>query len=122
MRGRNALMACAVMMMSGIASGGQEKTVTPPAEKMILSPETFLELRGVRDPQFSPDGACVAFVVDEPRTGEKRKRHIWLYDKQSDSTRQLTYSLCNQIYRVPHGATTAHRLRIDCYPQGIALQ
>ena len=62
------------------------------AEKKPLSPEAFLELRALQDPQFSPDGSKVAFVVSDPLKGEKRTRHIWLYDKASNTGRQITYS------------------------------
>ena len=60
--------------------------------KKPLTPEAFLRLRSLQDPQFSPDGLCVAFVVNEPRTEEKRTRHIWLYEKDKNASRQLTYS------------------------------
>ena len=75
----------------------QEKSAQPaappPAEqKKVLSPENFLELRSVQDPQFSPDGQRVAFVVSEPLKGEKRIRHIWLYEKKTGTARQFTYS------------------------------
>ena len=36
------------------------------AAKKVLTSETFLELRSVQDPQFSPDGTRVAFVVGDP--------------------------------------------------------
>jgi hypothetical protein len=72
----------------------QEKTAQPAAapaaeQKKILSPENFLELRTVQDPQFSPDGQRVAFVVSEPLKSEKRIRHIWLFDKKSAAQRQI---------------------------------
>ncbi len=63
-----------------------------PGGKKALTPETFLALRSVQDPQFSPDGTRVAFVVTDPLTGEKQTRHIWLYDKPSNKVRQLTSS------------------------------
>jgi len=88
------------MMFTAMAAGSlcaQEKpaqsAATPAADqKKILSPESFLELRSVQDPQFSPDGSRVAFVVSDPLKGEKRIRHIWLYDKKSGTARQLTFS------------------------------
>jgi dipeptidyl aminopeptidase/acylaminoacyl peptidase len=83
------------VLAAGIA-GAQEKTAQPatPAseQRKILSPEHFLELRTVQDPQFSPDGQRVAFVVSEPLKGEKRIRHIWMFDKKSGAARQFTYS------------------------------
>ncbi|HEV8074973.1 MAG TPA: S9 family peptidase [Candidatus Acidoferrum sp.] len=86
--------------ITALAAGSlysQEKTApTAPAswteQKKILSPENFLELRTVQDPQFSPDGLRVAFVVSEPLKSEKRIRHIWLYDKKTGTARQFTYS------------------------------
>jgi dipeptidyl aminopeptidase/acylaminoacyl peptidase len=64
----------------------------PIVDKKALTPEAFLELRSLQDPQFSPDSSRVAFIVNEPRTEEKRTRHIWIYEKEKDTSRQLTYS------------------------------
>ncbi len=58
----------------------------------LLTPEASLTLRNISDLQFSPDGNRLAFVVTEPAKGERRARHIWVYDKQSGSIRQFTYS------------------------------
>src|SRR5712691_11899147 len=58
----------------------------------LLTPEASLNLRSISDLQFSPDGSRLAFVVMEPAKGERRARHIWIYEKQSGSTRQFTYS------------------------------
>ena len=58
----------------------------------LLTPEASLSLRSISDLQFSPDGNRLAFVITEPAKGERRARHIWLYDKQSGSLRQFTYS------------------------------
>jgi dipeptidyl aminopeptidase/acylaminoacyl peptidase len=57
-----------------------------------LTPDTSLNLRSISDLQFSPDGARVAFIVTEPPKGERRARHIWLYDKKSGAVRQFTFS------------------------------
>src|SRR5258707_233161 len=83
--------------MAAVALCAKEKpaqsAATPAADqKKILSPESSLELRSVQDPQFSPDGSRVAFVVSDPLKGEKRIRHIWLYDRKSGTARQLTFS------------------------------
>lgn len=78
----------AVILSSG-ACLGQEKS---PGEKKALTSEAFLQLRSLQDPQFSPDGMRVAFVVNEPRTEEKRTRHIWIYEKGKNASRQLTFS------------------------------
>jgi dipeptidyl aminopeptidase/acylaminoacyl peptidase len=58
----------------------------------LLTPVTSLNLRSISDLQFSPDGARVAFTVTEPPKGERRARHIWLYDKKSGAVRQFTFS------------------------------
>jgi len=75
----------------------QEKPALAPSTasasaKKILSPEDFLELRSVQDPQFSPDGSRVAFVVTDPLKGEKRTQHIWMHDRNTNTARQFTYS------------------------------
>lgn len=57
-----------------------------------LTPEASLNLRSISDLQFSPDGTRVAFVVMEPPKGERRARHIWIYEKKSGAVRQLTFS------------------------------
>jgi dipeptidyl aminopeptidase/acylaminoacyl peptidase len=68
----------------------QEKPAADTAK--LLTPETSLNLRSISDLQFSPDGARVAFIVAEPPKGERRARHIWLYDKKSGAVRQFTFS------------------------------
>ena len=68
----------------------QEKPAAETAK--LLTPETSLNLRSISDLQFSPDGARVAFIVTEPPKGERRARHIWLYDKKSGAVRQFTFS------------------------------
>jgi dipeptidyl aminopeptidase/acylaminoacyl peptidase len=83
-------VTCAVLLCAAGAGWGQEKAAAP--GKKPLTPASFLEWRDVQDPQFSPDGTRVAFVVGDPLKGEKRTRHIWLYDKSSNTSRQFTYS------------------------------
>src|SRR5258708_9218802 len=56
----------------------------------LLTPEASLNLRAISDLQFSPDGNRLAFVVTEPAKGERRARHIWIYE--TGSIRQFTYS------------------------------
>jgi dipeptidyl aminopeptidase/acylaminoacyl peptidase len=85
--------ALGLAICAGAISSAQEK----PAEK-TLSPEAFLELRSLQDPQFSPDGTRITYVLTEPWTGEKRARHIWLYDLRTHSTRQLTYSTKSESF------------------------
>ncbi len=68
----------------------QEKPAADTAK--LLTPEASLNLRSISDLQFSTDGMRVAFVVMEPPKGERRARHIWLYDKKSVAVRQFTFS------------------------------
>jgi dipeptidyl aminopeptidase/acylaminoacyl peptidase len=58
----------------------------------LLTPEASLNLRNISDLQFSPNGSRLVFVVTEPAKGERRARHIWIYEKQSGTIRQFTYS------------------------------
>ncbi|MFI5097075.1 MAG: alpha/beta fold hydrolase [Candidatus Acidiferrales bacterium] len=90
MRKLRLAIACGVLACSAGAGWGQENGAAP--GKKPFTTASFLEWRDVQDPQFSPDGARVAFVVSDPLKGEKRTRHIWLYDKSANSTRQFTYS------------------------------
>jgi len=83
-------MVCAALLFAGSAGWGQGNGAG--AGKKPVTPESFLEWREVQDPQFSPDGTRVAFVVSDPLKGEKRTRHIWIYDKSSNNSRQFTYS------------------------------
>ncbi len=86
---RKLFMAGSIALLAAGTGLGQEKSVS---DKKPLTPEAFLELRSLQDPQFSPDETRVAFVVNEPRTGEKRTRHIWIFEKSKNGSRQLTYS------------------------------
>ena len=70
---------------------GQEPSKTN-APKLLLTPEASLNLRNISDLQFSPEGSRLAFVVTEPAKGERRARHIWIYEKQSGAVRQFTFS------------------------------
>ena len=86
---RRILAAGTVALAIAGAGNTQEKSG---AAQKALTPEAFLELRNVQDPQFSPDGTKVAFVVSGFGSGEKRTRHIWIYEKEKNASRQLTYS------------------------------
>jgi dipeptidyl aminopeptidase/acylaminoacyl peptidase len=65
---------------------------TPVNAPKVLTPEASLNLHSISDLQFSPDGSRVVFVVTEPPKGERRARHIWLYEKESGAVRQFTFS------------------------------
>ncbi len=83
-----------LLALSGVAVA-QEKPAGDVAK--LLTPEAALNLRSISDLQFSPDGTRVAFVVAEPAKGERRARHIWLYDKKSGAVRQFTFSAKDEI-------------------------
>ncbi len=87
---RVCLMSLAILLMSSVRAFGQEKKAAE--ESSVLAPEDFLHLRGIQDPQFSPDGMRVAFVASDPLSGQHRTRHIWMYDLQSKKAWQFTYS------------------------------
>lgn len=78
-----------ILALAGVARA-QEKPAADAAK--MLTPEAALNLRSISDLQFSPDGARVAFVIAEPPKGDRRARHIWLYDKKSGAVRQFTFS------------------------------
>ena len=80
----------AILFAAGVSLGGQEKKVAE--DSSVLAPEDFLQLRGIQDLSFSPDGTRVAFVVSDPLKGQHRTRHIWMYDLKSKSAWQFTYS------------------------------
>lgn len=80
----------AIALAAAVSARAEEKKAGE--ESTLLAPEDFLNLRGIQDPQFSPDGTRVAFVVSDPLTGQHRTRHIWVYDTKSKSAWQFTYS------------------------------
>src|SRR5208283_3412387 len=83
-------VACGMLAYSTSAIWAQVNTAAP--AKKPLTAESFLGWRDVQDPQFSPGGSKVAFVVSDALKGEKRTRHIWMHDKDSNTTRQFTFS------------------------------
>ena len=95
---RNILaLPCATIALlwatSASTARAQESIPPPSLQSKRLSPETFLELRSVQDPQFSPEGTRVAFTVSDPWKADKQTRHIWLYDLAAKQLYQLTFSL-----------------------------
>lgn len=84
--------ACALFVLAFLAKPLLAQEAPKADAPKLLTPEASLNLRGISDLQFSPDGSRLAFVVTEPPKGERRARHIWMYDKQSGSLRQFTYS------------------------------
>src|SRR5713226_6317235 len=86
------LSAGALFTLAAFAAPILAQEPTKAAGPKLLTPEASLNLRSTSDLQFSPDGSRLGFVVTEPAKGEHRARHIWIYEKQSGSTRQFTYS------------------------------
>jgi dipeptidyl aminopeptidase/acylaminoacyl peptidase len=85
--------AMAILWAANTSPARAQEAAPPTApQSKLLSPETFLELRIVQDPQFSPDGTRVAFTVTEPWKADKQTRHIWLYDLSAKQLHQLTFS------------------------------
>jgi dipeptidyl aminopeptidase/acylaminoacyl peptidase len=79
-----------VLTILGLPSVAQESPKA--AGPKLLTPEASLNLRNISDLQFSPDGSRLAFVVTEPAKGERRARHVWIYEKQLGGIRQFTFS------------------------------
>ncbi len=90
MKRRFWMAGLAAFLAASFAVTAQEKKASE--ESNLLAPEDFLNLRGVQDPQFSPDGTRVAFLASDPLTGQHRTRHIWMYDVKSKSSWQFTHS------------------------------
>jgi dipeptidyl aminopeptidase/acylaminoacyl peptidase len=86
------LSACALFVLAVLAKPLIAQEAAKADAPKLLTPEASLNLRTISDLQFSPDGSRLAFVVSEPPKGERRARHIWLYDQQSGGIRQFTYS------------------------------
>src|SRR5437899_12247428 len=86
------LPAGALFVISIFAAPVLAQESSKAAGSKLLTPEASLNLRSISDLQFSPDGNRLAFVVTEPAKGERRARHIWIYEKRYGSIRQFTYS------------------------------
>ena len=80
-----ALLAGILVAAVGTARAGAE-------EGKALTAEAAVTLRSISDLEMSADGSRVAFVVTEPPTDDGRARHIWVYDKRTNTARQFTYS------------------------------
>ena len=84
--------AAALLALSFLATPILAQETSKASSPKLLTPEASLNMRSISDLQFSPDGNRLAFVVTEPAKGERRARHIWLYEKRSGAVRQFTYS------------------------------
>ncbi len=76
------LLVCGVLLSLAAAQAT--------AQTSKLTPEQAISVRHIRDLQWSPDGARVAFEVTEPPKGTEHPSHIWLYTAASHSLRQFT--------------------------------
>ena len=103
------LVAFSAILCATPASLAQSQPSAPSSQTKQLTPESFLELRGVQDPQFSPDGTRIAFVVSDPLKGEKRTQHIWVYDVPSDRLRARFIQLGTML----HAESNAHFADVD---------
>jgi dipeptidyl aminopeptidase/acylaminoacyl peptidase len=83
-----AVLLCGVMSLFVAARGSAQGD----GDKKLLTPEASLNLRGISDLQYSPDGKRLAFVVLEPAKGQNRKRHIWIHEAGAEGSRQYSYS------------------------------
>lgn len=67
------------------------------AEKRPLTLDDMFTLKRVSDPQVSPDGRHVVYVVTEVLKAENRTQsHLWLADTTGGGLRQLTSSAKNE--------------------------
>jgi dipeptidyl aminopeptidase/acylaminoacyl peptidase len=78
--------------VASVAAQEQSAATSATPGAPTLTPEFSLTLRSISDLQYAPDGTRAAFIVTEPPKGERRARHIWLFEKQSGAVRQFTYS------------------------------
>jgi dipeptidyl aminopeptidase/acylaminoacyl peptidase len=91
-------IACAFFLLASMPTPlDAQEPVKSDAQK-LFTPEASLSLRSISDLQFSPDGSRLAFVVSEPPKGERRARHIWIYEQQTGGIRQFTYSAKTETY------------------------
>src|SRR4051812_35571117 len=67
---RRRVLALGAVVLSAALSAG--------AETHVLLPEDHLALTAVSDPQLSPDGRQVAFVVGTVEGKSKRKSTVWI--------------------------------------------
>ena len=96
MRLRLGVVLLPILPLSSVAlAQGQP---TPSSKTQQLTPESFLDLRNLQDPQFSPDGSRIAFVVSDALKGEKRTQHIWVYDLRTETLRQFTFSQKSETF------------------------
>lgn len=69
--------------------------LTPPVAaqtKRAMTPVDLIEVPRVQDPQLSPDGRQVLYLLDRPDWKENRRvSHVWRINADGSSATQLTY-------------------------------
>jgi dipeptidyl aminopeptidase/acylaminoacyl peptidase len=88
------MATAAAFFAAGVVSVGTANGQSAPAagQTKTLTPEASLNVRSISDLQYSPDGTRLALVVTEPPKGTGRKRHVWVYEKETKTVRQFTFS------------------------------
>ncbi len=76
----------------GLLAGLAGAATAASAQQRAITFDDFIALKAVSDPQLSPDGRQVAYVVATPSLQENRNlAHIWLADLQTGENRQITH-------------------------------
>jgi dipeptidyl aminopeptidase/acylaminoacyl peptidase len=87
---KHVILGCGLIFALPASAASAQEKVAEATRK--LTPEAAITLRAISDVQCSPDSQRVAFVVAEAPKGDRRARHIWLYDAKRGAVHQLTYS------------------------------
>ncbi len=70
-----------------------------PAEKAPFTIETLYQVQNVSDPQISPDGERIAFVVTSYNLEEgSRNSEVYLVDKTGNNLRRMTKNPANDVH------------------------
>src|SRR6266536_226210 len=89
LRGARCLAAFITLAVSA-GSSGFAQTASP---KRLLAPGDIYRLRGVSDPQLSPDGNWVAYTVSTVDSAkDKRDADLWMTSWDGTQTIRLTSS------------------------------
>ena len=69
------------------------------AEKRLLKPEDFAAVREVDEPQFSPDGQSIVYVVGTvDLKKDKQPKNLWLAKWDGSENRALTFGENEQTH------------------------
>jgi dipeptidyl aminopeptidase/acylaminoacyl peptidase len=79
------LASLAVLLFAGAAAAQSPRA---------MSPVDLIEVPRVADPQLSPDGRQVLYIVDKPDWKENRRvGHVWRINADGSAAQQLTYGV-----------------------------